>query len=147
VKVIGLFLFAFIAAVSRAGELRVDYSGDNDVRALAEVRLFAFDIIALSGRSPGEVALSRILKRDDKIRPLIEVYNRGTTEAKVYALAAFHFLAPQLFEQCRRDLVGKFNPMVHAMSGCMSADGTLLEFLIRIHHGQYDGYIRTQTNG
>ena len=93
------------------------------------------------------MALARILKRDDKIRPLLDVYNRGTTEAKVYALAAFHHLAPALFEQCRRDLVGKYNPMVQAVSGCLSADGTLLEFLIRIHQGQYDGYIRTHSKG
>jgi hypothetical protein len=51
-------------------------------------------------------------------------------------------LAPQLFEICKKDLVGKYNPRVRSMSGCLSAEGTLLEFLIRIHHGQYDGYIR-----
>jgi hypothetical protein len=111
------------------------------------VKLFAFDIVALSGRSRGEVVLSRLLKGEDRIRPLIDVYNRGTTEAKVYALAAFHFLAPQLFEQCRKDLVGKYNPMVRAMSGCLSVDGTLLEFLIRIHHGEYDSFIRRYAEG
>jgi hypothetical protein len=140
-------LFVCVATMARAAESRVDYSADEDVRALAEVKLFAFDIVALSGRSQGEAALLRLLKREDKIGPLIEVYNRGTTEAKVYALAAFHYLAPPLFEQCRRDLVGKYNPMVRAMSGCLSADGTLLEFLIRIHHGQYDGYFRVLPKG
>jgi hypothetical protein len=147
VKAVVLLLFVCVVALARGDETRVDYSADADVRALAQVKLFAFDVVALSGRSQGELVLSRLLKREDKIRPLIEVYNRGTTEAKVYALAAFHVLAPQLFEQCRRDLVAKYNPMVRAMSGCLSADGTLLEFLIRIHHGQYDGYIRTHTKG
>ena len=142
-----LLFFMGVVAVARGIESRIDYSADDDVRALAEVKVFAFDVVALAGRTPGEVVLARLLKRDDSIRALIEVYNRGTTEAKVYALAAFHQLAPPLFEQCRRDLVGKYNPMVRAMSGCLPADGTLLEFLIRIHQGQYDGYIRTYEKG
>jgi len=143
VKVVVFLMLVGIAAVARGAVPRFE----DDVRTLSEVKLFAFDIVALSGRSPGEIALSRLLKREDKIRPLIEVYNRGTTEAKVYALAAFHHLAPSLFEQCKRDLVGKYNPQVRAMSGCLPADGTLLEFLIRIHHGQYDAYIRTHSSG
>ncbi len=146
-RIAALLLLACAATTAFGASSQVEYSTDADVRALASVRLFAFDIVALAGRSQGEVALARILKREDKIRPLLEVYNRGTNEAKVYALAAFQHLAPPLFEQCRRDLVGKYNPLVRSMSGCLSADGTMLEFLIRIHQGHYEGYIRTLTKG
>ncbi len=146
-RIAALLLFAFASTTAFGASSQVDYSTDADVRALASVQFFAFDIVALVGRSQGEAALARILKREDKIRPLLEVYNRGTNEAKVYALAAFKHLAPPLFEQCRRDLVGKYNPVVRSMSGCLSADGTLLEFLIRIHQGQYEGYIRSHTKG
>ena len=146
-KRIALLVILAVATALSGVESRVGFSADQDVRVLSEVTHFAFDIVALRGRSQGERALARILKRDDKIRPLIEVYNRGTTEAKVYALAAFHHLAPTLFEQCLRDLVGKYNPVVRASSGCLVADGTFLEFLIRIHNGEYDGYIRTHSKG
>ncbi len=135
-------ILLFLAPLAIAAESAVAATSDADVQALSKVQLFAFDIVALNGRSSGERALARILAREDKIRPLIEVYNRGTTEAKVYALAAFHYLTPTIFEQCRRDLVGRFNPMVRATNGCMVANGTLLEFLIRIHHGEYAAYIR-----
>ena len=123
------------------------YVFDEDVRALCAVRLVAFDLISMVGRSEGEVLLGRILKREDKIRPLLEVYNRGTTEAKVYALAAFHYLAPQLFAQCKKDIVGKYNPTVRAQAGCLPHEGNLLEFIIRIHHGEYDYYIRKYADG
>jgi hypothetical protein len=95
-RIAALVFILGIAAVAHAAEARADLSHDQDIRVLTEVKHFAFDIVALSGRSQGEMALARILKREDKIRPLIEVYNRGTTEAKVYALTAFHLLAPQL---------------------------------------------------
>src|SRR4051794_40069457 len=61
-KSVVLLLFVCFAAVARGVESRVDYSTDEDVRALADVKLFAFDIVALSGRSHGEVVLSRLLK-------------------------------------------------------------------------------------
>ncbi len=131
------FVLALILAAAsalHADEASAQSSADRDVQMLSEVTHFAFDLVALSGRSQGEMALSRILKRDDAVRPLIEVYNRGTTEAKVYVLAAFHHLAPALFEQCRRDLVGKYNPLVRAVSGCLTADGTLLELHPELRH-------------
>ena len=95
-KSLVLLLFLGCTVFSRVAEApkAPDYSTDPDVVALAKVKHFAFGVVAMSGLSPGETLLARILKRDDKIRPLIEVYNRGTPEAKVYALAAFHFLAP-----------------------------------------------------
>ncbi len=142
-----VLLFLLTAVFATAAESVVDFSKDSDVAALAQTRLFALEIVALHGRPQGEVAFARILKRDDKIRPLLEVYNRGKPEAKVYALAAFHSLAPSLFEHYRKELVGKYNPMVRSMNCCLPANGTLLEFLIRIHHREYDSYIRKQTEG
>lgn len=123
------------------------YSVDANVQALTKVRLFAFDMIAMSGRSTGETLVGRILKKDDAIKYLMEVYNRGTPEAKVYALASFHYLAPELFEICRKDIVGKYNPVVHSMEGCLAHEGSLLEFVMRAEHGQYDAYVRKYAGG
>jgi hypothetical protein len=128
---------------SRGAKSTIDYSKDRDVQALSQTECFAFGPIAESGkRVDGEATLARILKRDDVIIPLIYVYNEGTPEARVYALAAFHCLAPQLFAQCRKDLVGGYNPIVHSMAGCVAHEGNLLEFLIRIQDGEYDSCIR-----
>jgi hypothetical protein len=145
-RAFALFIVWFFAELAWA-EQPVSYAFDEDVRALCAVKVFAFDVVAMVGRSEGEVLLARILKREDKIRPLLEVYNRGTTEAKTYALAAFHYLAPQLFAQCKKDLVGKYNPIVRSQSGCFSREGNLLEFIIRIYHGEYDSYIRKYEKG
>jgi hypothetical protein len=117
------------------------------VRALTKVNLFAFDMIAMSGRSSGEILLGRILKKEDSIKYLLEVYNRGTPEAKVYALASFHYLAPKVFEICRKNIVGKYNPVVHSMEGCIMHEGSLLEFVIRAENGQYDNYVRKYIDG
>lgn len=143
---ISIMLFC-TAAILHGTETVVDYSADPDVVELSKAKQFGFGGAGLfGGRTKGEALLARILKRDDKIRPLIEVYNRGTPEAKTYALAAFHYLAPEVFEQCKKDLVGKYNPMVRAWSGCLSHDGNLLEFLVYIHHGRYDQYLKEYTD-
>jgi hypothetical protein len=141
IRVLILLLVCF-ASVPTRGDGAAVGSVDEDVRALSAVKVFAFDVVMLVGRSEGEVLLARILRREDKIRPLMEVYNRGSNEAKIYALAAFHHLAPQLFAQCKKDLVGKYNPVVRSAAGCFSLEGNLLEYVIRIHHGEYDYYIR-----
>jgi len=134
---------AFTPPASRGAKSTIDYSKDQDVQALSQTEWFAFGPVGLSGkRVDGEATLARILKRDNVIRALIYVYNKGTPGARVYALAAFHFLAPQLFAQCRRDLVGGYNPIVKSMAGCVSREGNLLEFLIRIQDGEYDSYVR-----
>lgn len=138
----GIVLFC-TTAILRGAEAPVDYSNDPDVIELSRIRHFVLGgSIFSSRRTKGEALLARILARDDKIRPLIEVYNRGTPEAQTYALAAFHHLAPGIFEQCKKDLVGKYNPMVRHQHGCLSGDGTLLEFLVYIHHGRFDQYIK-----
>ncbi len=132
-----------IAAALPAKESTRDYSSDEDVITLRSIQGVAFGSFWMRPNlSKGEAALGRILKRDDYLRPLIAAYNGGTPEAKVYVLAAFHELAPSLFEQCKQDLVGKYNPIVRSVSGCLGADGTLLEFLIRIQVGQFTPYIR-----
>ncbi len=114
----------------------------SEVRALSEVNEFALDVEVFGKRPHGEVLLARILKREDKIRPLIEVFNRGTPEAKAYALAAFHHLAPELFERCRKDLVGSYNPKVRVLRGGVIGEGTFLELVIRIEHGEFDACVR-----
>ena len=142
-----VLLFSLSLALPAIAADENQYSVDANVRALAKVKLFAFDVIAMSGKSSGETLVSRILKKDDAIKYLVEVYNRGTPEAKVYALASFHYLAPELFEICRKDIVGKYNPVVHSMEGCLVHEGSLLEFVMRAEHGQYDAYIRKYAGG
>jgi len=123
-----------------AAERPVDYIADDDVRELCSTKLIAFGLPTEKGYVGSEERLARILKREDYVRPLLEVYNRGTPEAKVYALVAFHYLSPTLFEQCRKDLVGKYNPVVRGYDGRLQSvcEGTLLEYIIRIHKGEYD---------
>jgi hypothetical protein len=117
------------------------YSVDPDAVALSEVKLFAFDVIGMVGISRGEGLLWRLVKKDNALKYFMEAYNRGTPEAKVYALAYFHHSAPELFEICWNDIVGKYNPTVRSMSGCFSFEGSLFEQMIRIKRGEYDGYI------
>jgi hypothetical protein len=141
-----LFILVCFATLSRGAEA-TKYSLDEDVRSLCGVKMFSFDIIGMMGISKGEVVLSRILKKDDRLKYLFEVYNRGTPESKVYALAALHYLAPDVFKICWKDCVGKYNPIIHSMDGCISGEGTLLEFFTRIQAGQYDPYIKKYTGG
>jgi hypothetical protein len=71
----------------------------------------------------------------------MEVYNRGTPEAKAYAFAYFRHSAPELFDLCWKDTVGKYNPVVRSQAGCIVMEGSLLEQLIRIRGGEYDPYV------
>ena len=146
-KTLVLLLLCFAPLAASAAEQVIDYSTDADVRALSATKEFAFGLVFLMRRTQSEAALARILRREDKIRPLIEVYNRGTPEAKAYALAAFHYLSPELYQQCRKDIVGSYNPKVRVLRGCCLEEGSFLELAIRIHHGEYDDEIKKYAKG
>lgn len=139
-RLTSLLLFLCVVPAGFSTEPTI-YSVDKDVRALSEVKLFAFDMISMVGISRGEGLLWRLVKKEDALKYFMEVYNTGTPEAKVYALAYFHHSAPELFEICWKDNVGRFNPVVRSMSGCLSMEGSLFEQLIRIRKGEYDPYI------
>ena len=143
-------IFAILSVVLFLQTVRAEdtiYSVDADVKALCVANTFSFGIVALTKVSSYEVYLRRILRRDHAIECLLEVYNRGTPEAKLYALAAFHVLAPKLFEQCRKDMTGKYNPVVHFWCGCIYSEGSMLEFLLRIKDCEYDETIKEYLGG
>jgi hypothetical protein len=132
-----LFLLGFGPAVADP----TSYSVDPDVKALSEVKLFSFGVVGMVGISKGEGQLWRLVKKDEAVKYFMEVYNRGTPEAKVYALAYFHHSAPELFAICWNDLVGKYNPVVKSMSGCLGFEGSFFEQMLRIQRGEYDPHI------
>jgi len=111
-------------------------------KQLAEVKMFGFGFVALSGTARGQILLLQVLKQDDAVKQLMEVYNEGTPEGKLYALAGFHVIAPELFEICRKDIVGHYNPMVHEWQGCLRAEVSFLGPLIRIAKGEYDVFLQ-----
>jgi hypothetical protein len=119
-----------------------EYSVDRDVRQLSRVGTANLGPVGMYGAiSGGEMALRRILKKDDALKYMMEVYNSGTPAAKVYALAYFHHSAPELFQICWNDIVGKYNPVVKSVSGCFLMEGSLLEHMLRIREGEYYPYV------
>ncbi len=136
-----LLLLCFVLAKHCAAEVSV-YSVDRDVRLLSKVNIVNFGGMGMYGTmSPGELLLRRILKKEEAIKYLMEAYNSGTPAAKVYALAYFHHSAPELFQICWGDIVGKYNPVVKSSVGCFIMEGSLLEHMMRIREGEYDPYV------
>ena len=117
------------------------YAYDPSVRALCQVRTVMYGPSMSAWLPQGEVLLRRLLREKDPLPFLVAVYNHGTPEAKAYALAGIHVLAPELFEICRKDIVGHYNPVITVQLGCMSTTTTFLEEVIRVDHGDYDSYL------
>ena len=118
------------------------YAFDPEVRSLSRVGMVNFGGMGMyRSISAGESLLRRIMRKDEALKCMMEVYNTGTPAAKVYALAYFHHSAPELFQICWDDLVGKYNPVVKSAAGCFLMEGSFLEHMIRIRLGEYDPHV------
>ncbi|WP_438481249.1 hypothetical protein [Oleiharenicola lentus] len=76
-----------VSVVTRAwaADLSWDFSHDEDVRTLIETKRVVVDSsLFFHGIPKPEIALGRILKRDDYVRPLTCAYNKGTPATKAY---------------------------------------------------------------
>jgi hypothetical protein len=134
-------LFWLVLAKHGAAEVSA-YSVDREVRLLSKVNMVNFGGMGMyRTMSPGELLLRRILKKEEAIKYLMEAYNSGTPAAKVYALAYFHHSAPEHFQICWDDIVGKYNPVVKSSVGCLIIEGSLFEHMLRIREGEYDPYV------
>lgn len=114
------------------------YAADPNVKALCALKYVTFWFPMGGGRPAGVVLVRRILREKEPLPFLVAAYNHGSPAAKVYALAGIHVAFPELFELCRKDVVGRYNPDITGSAGCMAYTGSFLEHVIRIEHGEYD---------
>jgi hypothetical protein len=120
-------------------------AADATVRKLCAVQTFSFGRDAFWGQpaeTAGEQYLRRIMREKDPLPFLLAVYNHGTPAGKAYALAGIHYLAPELFEICRRDIwQSGYNPEMWYLCACRNMETTFQFFVMQIAVRQYDSYI------
>lgn len=133
-------LFETLAATRASAVQRA-----NTEKSLRTATVFAFGGVGVAGSpAPGEVALRELVKRDDVVPLLESVLENGTPEAKCYALAALHAVAPRAFYRHAGELRTRGPEPVRTMSGCLVGTSSNLAIIDEIEAGRYAVYIGTK---
>jgi hypothetical protein len=114
---------------------------------LADTHLFAFGGVGFASRiSDGERAFRVVMEKphDEALQIMETIFANGTVEAKSYALAGIHALAPERFDALYQS-VAQPPQKVHRMQGCILFEDTLQEIAKQIRSGAYDKDVRLQS--
>jgi hypothetical protein len=137
-----LLLFAFYSATAFAAlppPSDSDFVLDRDVQILLKSRHFGFGPVGMTPNIPeGEGALKRILKKDDAIKFLFPVFDKGTPAGKCYALVGFRLLSPSYFESSCKRIAPWNETTIDAVSGCIVGKEKLSDIIHAIRDGRYD---------
>ena len=106
---------------------------EEDVKAapitqLSKIELYAFGGIGFAGTiSQGETLYQAILKRPTATADFVKIAEKGTPEAKMYALHALARLSPDQYRELKKS--AKRDQKVTTMQGCLVSDQTVGDVL------------------
>lgn len=112
-------------------------------KSLSAAKLFALGGIGYAGEiSQGERDFWVLLDQppDRALAAFEEVFNRGTPEAKCYALVGIRKLNPAHFHQLLLS-IAEHSDTVRTADGCLFDQSTLAKTAERINHGSYDAWL------
>jgi hypothetical protein len=107
---------------------------------LANTRIFAFGGISYAGKiSDGEKDFRILFSQphDVALKAFESLYANGNPQARSYALAAIHLLAPDRFLDLKRSLNGSTVKVI-TESGCIIEERLLQSIAEEIAKGDYD---------
>ena len=124
VKVIEILLFGLIAHFGCGAVSAADAESVPPEVELAKIGQYAFGGVGFAGTtSKGETLYVRILGEEGAEAKFVEVFEKGTPEAKAYALSGLQKLGSDQYEKLKAQFL-KENPQVNSMTGCVISKAT-----------------------
>lgn len=92
------------------------------------------------GVSEAENSLFTLLSSHRGAELLCDVFERGTPEAKAYALCGLHYIAPQRFERYAGEFAAA-KLKVQTLSGCIGGERDSAELVAALRKNLFEGYL------
>ena len=131
------FVLCSTMSLSSAAEEAPARRPDSVLPDSLDLPCFAFGAVYVHGTtSQGELLFKKVIARDDAIELFLEMYVRGNNQAKAYAMVAFYYMAPSLYDNLR-ELHKKRKTLVTCQSGCLRSTKSLAKLHNWIEMGRY----------
>src|SRR4051812_38057647 len=116
------------------------------VSQLAKTERFSFGAVSFAGSIPErEDWFFAILASRDSGRLFRELFEQGTMEAKLYALAGLHAVDRSSFNERAARFIRE-DSRVETQAGCIVSDSTMAEAVAAIERGQFDHYLKSNAH-
>jgi hypothetical protein len=113
-------------------------------KVLQAAKIFRIGPVGYGGDiPPEEIALCKIIKRDDSSAILKELYTTGTQASRLYALLGLRFVNKAKYDELMLQMKTQ-NGEIETQSGCIGSRQTMQDIIYSIEAGWFDSDIQRE---